>query len=1193
MKLDDMVQRANRHVAILGAFNMDPGTEVIRGKASEVLEQLKAELSSKRRLRRRNGNVEFYSYDVVSPAELKGRIAEGDSVNLKEYQSLPDNDGVLSRYLADPTRGTPGTIGAALLVTLLDAADAVRAFDHPAFAVQLTEGLYYAWDSCGLPREIVDAAMLRKILYHPAFNHAFLNYLRAGNRQHAGGSLRGALVKGVSEALVSVDAGVKEDAAGKLAESFAAETAAYRDWLIAPARPGEVKSVKPGNKVDFSVLEESNGHGAEFKALRSRHAVPEHENGTMRQAYGIFRAAHDQLADLAQCEPLMAYVNQWYLESFSRQQSGHALAQAIFTSIYKDNKEARPSKIPHRVKRDAAGQHAKELKTLLENPSTKPQDVMAREIAETTLDARQKIRRPMAAFERRELIALMCDELKSLSLKLFPGRDVVVEKNLKLIEAFYKAERGVERCFDVEAGENAVKELRDTLAPVFATLGEEVAVEAGKEQGKKAEAIFESVLAKVGAEPAKIAVALVLALGPAEGTVQAAIIENFRKEEGTKSDQAGIAVRDGYEKVLSTPDGLNVAGSIAAVDNPEQSARRAREEKVRFEIARQLARESDTIEVIPADEAEADEMTSTEAAPTAATAGVGDPSVPRGSRGDSADLLAKEDAEKLPQLSAGSGESGGHDTEAGESRRALMPVAVPLTAEERRGLLQKATKATLKEGSRGIAPAVRRWAEAVVDARERVVAEKGKIVADPRITALDDPVGKALAAGSRYVTIGEFFLTAPSANSPIGKPDTSFNAMITLYLMRQTGRENGLRTRDVLSDWKQKNPEDIAAKPDPATDAIRKVPLWQICPAIFDSEGLKPEEFEEKFKDTATDKITGFIAEVRAQTAALSRLSGFYRDVEEVKSLLRLLKDAGDCDVTMVNIIAADYAKTDKGTAYPAGGPLFNGRKGAVDDTPPGTVFVSGQAFPPDTLVRDLDVLTAPLGLTDSASGEAPLKRTPDTGGNPSSWLRVNAHPGVLGVPVLIGRHVRSSVLPVVGNDLPGLPELVALLTGGQVEGLKPFSVAWGEHTRGGGLSFEISSANSVLKALGMMLQSPTVHGPIITSRVLTGLAHQRQFGPFQNKAHRMLAGTGDFDPTTAPLLLVQAIDAALAALAHLNGHLGEKDLASLVFMKSNNGWKTRKDWPDEVGDPSEWIAFAPSPGAGASAAPNVIFTRL
>ena len=26
MKLDDMVQRTNRHVAILGAFNMDPGT---------------------------------------------------------------------------------------------------------------------------------------------------------------------------------------------------------------------------------------------------------------------------------------------------------------------------------------------------------------------------------------------------------------------------------------------------------------------------------------------------------------------------------------------------------------------------------------------------------------------------------------------------------------------------------------------------------------------------------------------------------------------------------------------------------------------------------------------------------------------------------------------------------------------------------------------------------------------------------------------------------------------------------------------------------------------------------------------------------------------------------------------------------------------------------------------------------------
>lgn len=1203
MKLDDMVQRTNQHVAILGAFNMDPGMTVIRGKASEVLTQLKFELSSKRSLRRRNGNVEFHSYDVTTPAELKGWIADGRPVNLKEYQSLPDNDGVLSRYLADPKRGTPGMIGAALLATLLDAADEVRAFDYPAFAVQLTEGLYYAWDSRGLPPEILGAAMLRKILYHPAFNQAFLDYLRAGNRQLAGGLLREALLKGVREALIHVAPSVTGEATERLANAFAAETAAYRAWLIAPASPGERESVEPANSVDFSVLEESTGYGAEFQAVRAEHAVPEHEGSTLRQAYGIFRSAHDQLADLAQCEPLLAYVNQWYLESFSVNPDGNALAEAIFKSIYQGNKEARPSQISQRVKRKAADDYAKKLKTLLGNPSSKPQDVMAREIAEMAHDAYQKVRRPRVAFERRELVALMCDELKSLSLKLFPGRDAVVEKNLKLTEAFYKAERGVERCFAVEPGENAIAELRATLAPVFATLGEEVGAEAGKEQGEKAKAILETVLAKVGATPAKVADALVLALGPAEGGIQAAVIESFRKEEGTKIDQTGIAVRDSYEQVLSTPGALNVAGSVAAVDNPKQSARSAREEKVRVEIARLLASNSDTIQVMPADEAEADEMTSTEAATAVATAGIGKRSVSRRDRGGGADAVAEErDGEELPQPTAHLNESGGVEeggrdlTKAGKSRRALMPVSVPLTTEERRGLLQKATKETLKDDSRGIAPAVRRWAEALVDARQRVMTEKGKIVADARITVADDPVGKELAAGSRYVTIGEFFLTAPSANSPIGKPDTSFNAMITFYLMRQVGREHGPRARGVLGAWKQKRMslEDPAAKPDPATDAIRKVPLWQICPAIFDAEGLEPEAFEEKFEETATDKITDFIAEVRAQTAALSRLSGFYRDVEEVKSLLRLLKAAGDCDVTVVNTIAANYVEVVKDPAYPAGGPLFNGRKGALNDTPPGIVFVSGQAFPPNTLARNLDSLTVPLGLAGNASGEEPLREMPpDRDGNPSSWLRVHAHPGVLGVPVLIGRLARSTVLPVVGYDLPGLPELVALLTGGRVETLKQFSEAWGEHTRGAELPFEIGSANSVLKALGMLLQSPTVHGPIITARVLTGLAHQRQFGPFQNKPRRTLGSLRDFNPTTTRPLLVQAVDAALAAFAHLEAHLDGKELATLVFMQANDGWKTRKDRADAVGDPKEWIAFAPPPEAGASVAPNKIFARL
>lgn len=1187
MKLDEMLQRTNHHVAILGAFNMDPTQpKVLRGSASEVLDQLKFSLMSERVLRRRNGNIDFYSYAVFSPAELKGLIADGKALDIGKMQVLPDGDGVLARYLADTSQGQESAIGAALLAALLDAADGVRAFDHPAFGVQLTEGLYYAWDSRGLPPEIVDAYTLRNILYHPAFNLALLDFLRAGARQHESGTLLAALLEGARKALTDQVPSVTGQAKERLAEAFANETAAYRDWLVMPAASAKTEAALQ----HFAVLEERHGHGAEFQAVRSAYPIPEHHQGGLREVYGLFRATHDQVADLAQCEPLMAFISQWYLESFSQNRGGAALAKAIFEAIYKGNDAARPSKIPQRIKREAAAGHARALQALLDHPSNKPQDVMAREIAQAALEAYLKVRRPQAAFERKELIGLMRDELMSLSMKLFPGRDAVEISNLKLVEAFRKAERDVERCFDVEGGSQAAEMLRAKMAPVFATLRTEVADVAGEDEGARAEGILDVVLSAAGetAQPAAIAEELVLALGPAEGVAEAALINSFRETEGGKINEAGNALREAYEQLLSTPAGLKVAGSLGAVDDPDMPAEDAREAKVIAEIARLVLAGSDEVKVKPADDLEAEEMGATaDASAGVDTTGIADAGDRDDPDGDATGADNTDDVGQTP-LVANDGDQG-----ADKPRRSPVPISLPLTAEERAMLFRDAVKTTLNEGSRGKAPAVRRWAEALVDARDRVMQAKGEIVSDPRIVSEHDATGKQLAAGSRFLTLGEFFLAASSANAPIGKAHTSFNAMITLYLMRHTGREYGRGARGLLRDWKQKgaDPNDLAAKPDSATSDIRKVPLWQICPASFDTEGLNDRQIAAKFQQVAQQEISGFISEVRAQTAALSRLSGFYRDVEEVKALLRLLNAAGDCQVTVVNTIASDYPATNQAGDYPAGGALFNGRKYAIDDTPPGTVFVSAQAFPPGA-ARNLDILAAPLGLDSGASGEEPLKETLDSANSASSWLRTNTHPGVFGVPVLIGRGIQSGVLPVVGYDVPGLPALVALLTGRRVEGLKPFREAWGMHTHGLGLPFEISSADSVLKGLGMILRAPGVHGPIITARVLTALAHQRQFGPL-DKSSRTLARPGDFDPTDKAPSLVQAVDAALAALRPLAGYMGGKDLGTLVFMQSNDRWETRRDRQEATGEPKDWIAFAPPPKPGASVEPSNIFTRL
>lgn len=1187
MKIDEILKRTNRHVAILGAFNLDPNQpKIMRGRASEVLEKLSFSLMSRRVQRLRNGNIPFYSYAVTAPAELAGNGLSDEAI--KTYQVLPDGDGVLSKYLKDP-HGKPSDIGAELLKSLLDAGDALRPYEDPAFGIQLTEGLFYALDSSGVlegrgvPPAIVDAAMLRETLYHPDFNHAFQDYLRASDGQIMAAALEAALQEAVYQALDERPDPLDGMARTRLAEAFAAETVAYRSWLISTG------GASSGHR-HFAVLESETGHGAEFQAVRAEHPIPEHKSAGLREAYGYFRSAHDQVTDLAQCEPLMAFITQWYLESFSEQVAGTALADAIFEAIYRGNKEAQPSRIPLRVKHAAAAAHAAAMKTLLEEPSKKPQDVMAREMAEEALEAYLKIRRPMAAFERDDLIDLMREELMTLSQKLFPGREKIDATNAKLVDAFYEAERGVEKCFQVAKDKDAEEKLREVMEPVFKSLGEEVTraihelgeAEVARDQGAKAADIFEATLKKVGAEPKALAEALNVALGAAEGEAKALVINAFRKDEGAAIEKEGEAVRAAYERLLSTPAAMQVAGSLGPVSDPELSADEVREAKVRAEIARLLGAGGDAVQGLPADETEAGELEATPAGkPAESEAGVEATATTGGTDSNEAANGAEPevDASEPPTHSVSPTDEAAEKTADREpSTRAPRPISIPLLKEERPMLGREAAETDLQESPRGRAAAVRRLAEQLVDARDRVVREKGRLARDPRLNTAGDSVGKTLAAGLRFLRLGENFVTAPMSNSPLGKPDTSFSAMIALHLMKQTGGEHGPGQRDLLTGWKQQ------PGGEPATAAIREVPLWKICPAIFDADGLDEDQFAEKFRREARRALAAFIREVQSQTAELQRLSGFYRDVEEVKNLLNLLASSGDCDVTVVNTIATEYNEICKDKAYPSGGPLFNGRRDALDDVPPGMVFVSGQAFAPDA-ARDLELLTGALGLGSGDNGtEEPLRPT-DAG----SFMRTNAHPGVLGIPVLFGRGIESQSLPVIGFDVPGLPELLVLLTGAPVGGLPPFRNKWGDHTRIAGLP-EIGSENTVLRALAMMLRAPAVHSTIISARVLTGLTLQIQFGPLEKGE---LRGTSDFQPAAKAPSLLQAVHAALAALAPLEEQLGRGALAGLVYMRRDSTWEQFKDRNDNVADPGKWIAFAPPPEHGDEPVPNPIFDRL
>lgn len=1192
MRLDEMLQRTNRHVAILGAFNLDRNEpKVLRGSASDVLRQLKFSVMSERTLAHMNGEGQFNTYAVASPADLLGVTlgvppSRGREVDIERMVVLPDGDGVLAQNLANGSNGAGRNIGVKLLAQLLDAADDLRPFEHPAFGIQLTEGIYFAWDSRGLPLELVDAATLRKILYHPAFNLALLDYLRANARRDENGEMKSALVDAARTALGEILLDLSEQAKERLAQAFANEAAAYRTWLVTPPQANN-----SGNREEayFAVLEKAEGRGREFQTIRSNHPIPEHSTGGLRENYVWFRKAHDQMADLAQCEPLMAFITRWYLESFSENQDGHALAEAIFEAIYKNNPEAQPSGIPQRVKEEADQAHATALKSLLKTTSEKPQDTVAKDIANSVREEHRNVRRPQAGFERDELIDLMCEELKSLSLKLIPGRETLESSTKKLVKAYRKAELAVERCFRVTRDDNDSERFRTEMEPYFETLGAEVGAEAGAEEGEKAKKILDAVLRKLGegATPRAVADSLVVALGTAEGEVEAVMIDRFRAKEGKEIDERGDAVRGAYEQLLSHSGRLKVAGSLAPATNPRSSAEDVREAKVIAEMARLLKMKPGFVDVMPADKKEAEVLQEGQTA-------TADAGAPGASKNDSSGKRgAREKPTAPPHADAPANDAGDGTAKAADRpSRAPQPISMALTAEEQAALL---AEATCPNDRRPAAAALRRWAEILVDGGDEIIKEKSKIVNDNRVVAQTDTTGKRLAAGIRFLTLGEFFLAAPSANSPIGTPDTSFNAMLALYLMRHAGRAHGPRQRmELLQLWKQRNtdPEDLAARPDEATSDIREVPLWRICPALFDTDELDETQIANKFRETATESIAKFITQVRSQTDRLTKLSGFYSDVEEVKKLLRLLVSAGDCEVTVVNTIAHDYANVAALGAYPPGGPLFNGRIEDVHDTPPGMVFVSGQAFPSGA-ARDLDILTVPLGLAEGANREEPLRKTRNNAGNDSSWLCVNTHPGVFGVPVLIGAGVQSAELPVIGHDLPRLPELVALLTGGRVERLQPFCEAFGTQIAGG-LPFNIGQYNPVIHALRTMLHSPTLHGPIITARVLTALAHQRQFGPFRQDGVRTLANSDNFDPTDTSPGLVQAVYAAIAALAQLQTQLGQKKLGELVFMRFNGAWNAFESRaPGAAGAPEDWIAFAPMPEPDASVAPNEIFNRL
>ena len=1146
----DVLEGARRHVVVIGAFSK-PKQGKARERspratsAKEVLAKLECSLATRRRHKVYDEGDGFWTHDVSTWSRIDPSESDGGQAT----KEIPAHSEIMRKYFGDPGKAAH-EVGGHVLGELVEACETAMMFSHSHFAKQLVEAVYAmrsAKNAGDEEKNPIHDGELKIVLNDVEVSQCMIEYLRA-SEAHKVAASKPTLKEALRNAMVGAFEDMGRQRPEAIAKEITADVETLARWLgsedgEASLAPAHLRILDGEGEGDLAT------RAGRFEKICRAHPVPGHEGTTLRKAYATFRDAHDRVERIAQCEPLMTFVSEWYLATFCADDTvdDGEIARAVFARIYETNRDAQPNALPADVREAATAAHDKIMRAATTEERPSAVEKIAEELTRAAIERRSAKRSEQVRFTPAELDEKLKEARTEAARQLLPGIEKVNRKIEEIAHRADEAQSALGRAYErTHTSQQPMQILIEEVKPAVDELSRVIVGEEPLAQGRahepapphdaahgrrghELETLRERVDKPYGEDATELCGILSVGIGKAEGEAKRQLIEGFVVREGE-----GIVARDAQvlESLREVTRGARegrVAGAM-----PAPGATPARRPGALENISqRTLSKLLDTggegvvVETVAQDAAERSERWA-KALPEWCSEKVAVKIAP---------IPRETDAQDRGKLEGKASGQIGQDTETTERKGRDGDTAGEEALETQRGkdaeetagkaLVQLKMTTELKEDDRkmlaehlaasdnALAGTLRAEVERRTSATRRHHEMTDRIITDARFSDRTNPEGAKMRAAMLQATFSAHLTSIPE-RSPLNDPDTSLHAWLTLLVLAPASEisaefeklpERGER----LAAWRQGH-EERGAK------AIAAVPLWTMVKGHTErEEGEENPAFVKRSNEAMIERLTQFVGETKDLGETRTDISSFYEEIAELETMLGQLGE--DCEITIINDTVERCTEVELWQAFTA---RAKDEKEEHHPAPPSVIYITRQGTSEGPASAREKIARA-LGLADddsSATRRGPLGRQ---GGQTETNIQNENMSTLVSVPLIVsaGETDTQSKVPSIGiADLPAalaVPVLTGALREATSNRIAPWNAQIGAQASAnlGKRGIHVYPHTRHYDVLRRILTEPKAMRAFLHSQVATAACAIMQLGPC--KDNDALANGRDTSPQETP----------------------------------------------------------------------------
>lgn len=468
-------EASSRHIAIVGKFSLTVGKSFETYKLTNAEDGIRRDfpfaLKTSATEIKVNANEVYKALAVHVPAAV---VMDENDKEVKTGALPISGTALEARFGTDRGDVACVELGGRLFADLKTDLDRLIPFSGPAFDRLLSEAVYFSYNANPKRRIHSD---LRNIIYAGEFNRLITTYFRATD-QDANRILQKA--KEAFPANIYAEANPTANDTQAVCSELVAHIKVLRSWLH-QAAPLKAKDSKAKNDRDVapgeSVLDVVPGETDFSRVLKDARIIDD-PNATLRSLYQLYATANDKVTGISRSETLMAFIVRWMFSKLAPAVGDDPakVRDAVFEEMYNRPGKWAPTNLTDKEREDLFTQY----KTLLEqkHKSQYPEDEgLAAEAAREQFDEAEVLyhllRNPERIFSSKDLLKQIGNIVLELAAAYIPGGKQVAAVRTLAQETFANAARAIDRLFESKEGRRVrtkanAPPLQAELGPVFA-----------------------------------------------------------------------------------------------------------------------------------------------------------------------------------------------------------------------------------------------------------------------------------------------------------------------------------------------------------------------------------------------------------------------------------------------------------------------------------------------------------------------------------------------------------------------------------------------------------------------------------------------------------------------------------------------------------------------------------------------------